>query len=351
MRSAAVILVTLAFAPAAVAYAECPACTCRCETVDIAGPSGEDRAELSGLALIGGPNKFMAISNSPLGDDGRDAMLQIYEGDPSKGYQWKKDVLLFRPQDGQCADADFEGLTAYGNLYFAITSHSRDRKKQDKKITYAKNRKRLTAAGLDDCDARHQVFRFRLNQADELADQPNIGDLMPLIAGDPSLAPYVALPSKENGVDIEGIAATDEYLFVGFKGPVFRENYVPILRLNHDFQPVPSAESGSPLLFVDLGGRGVRDMTAGPGGIYILAGPNGNEDQSFAIYFWDGEDQIGGTDHQVRDPDRRCELGHFASGKPEGIAYIGPGDGGERFLLVYDGKKLQAETVVLAPAN
>jgi hypothetical protein len=76
---------------------------------------------------------------------------------------------------------------------------------------------------------------------------------MSLIVNDPFLAPYVALPSKENGIDIEGIAATDKYLFVGFKGPVFRQNYVPILQLNHDFEPVP-ADSGSPLLFVDLGG-------------------------------------------------------------------------------------------------
>ncbi len=124
-----------------------------------------------------------------------------------------------------------------------------------------------------------------------------------------------------------------------------------ILHLDHDFNPVVSAESQSPLLFVDLGGRGVRDMTEGPGGsIFILAGPNGNEDQAFAIYQWDGKDQIGGDGHKV-EPHKLCELGHFKpSGKPEGIAYIGRADGGgERFLLVYDGDTLQAATVILEP--
>jgi hypothetical protein len=275
-------------------------------------------------------------------------MLQIYEGDPTNGYTLKSDVDLFEPRDGQCADADFEGLTGYGGVYFAIASHSRDRQKQDKKSTYEENRKNLTAGGIDYCASRDQVRRFRLDDKGEPTDVKT-GDLMSLIVNDPFLAPYVALPSKENGIDIEGIAATDKYLFVGFKGPVFRQNYVPILQLNHDFEPVP-ADSGSPLLFVDLGGRGVRDMTAGPGGIYILAGPNGNEDQSFAIFLWDGKDHIGGQGRGTLKVVKRCELGPFdPSGKPEGIAYIGPDEGGERFLLIYDGDTLQAETVILEP--
>jgi hypothetical protein len=355
MRIAAVVLAGLAAAAAqpATAHAEDADCRCQREKVTLTGPSKleKGRAELSGIALIdGNPNKFMAVSNSSFDPYKPKAMLQIYEGDPTNGYELKGDVELFEPRDGQCADADFEGLTAYGKVHFAIASHSRDRTKQDEALPYQDNRQSLTAAGIDFCASRYQLRRFTL---DEKGIPTNFTDthLLPLFVNDPILHPFTALPSKENGVDIEGIAATEHDLYVGFKGPVLRHNYVPILHLDHNFAPVPSARSSSPLLFVDLGGRGVRDMTAGPGGIYILAGPNGNEDQSFAIYFWDGKDQIGGDGHKVK-PDKRCDLGHFdPSGKPEGIAYIGGDRGEERFLLIYDGDTLQAETVVLRPVR
>jgi hypothetical protein len=357
MRIAAIVIVALgasASEPSA-AYAEDADRKCKCAAVELTGPPKleEGRAELSGLVFVdNATTKFMAISNATFGC-GRDVVLQIYEGDPSGGYHWQNDVPLFEPGINECADADFEGLTGYRGVYFAIASHSRDRRKQVKDLPYKINCESLTAGGIDYCPSRDQVKRFHLGNDGKPTDVKT-GDLMSLMVNDPFLAPYVALPSKENGVDIEGIAATKDFLFVGFKGPVFRQNYVPILQLDHDFNPVLSPLSSSPVLFVDLGGRGVRDMTAGPGGkdLYILAGPNGNEDQGFAIYQWDGEDHIGGQGRGTRKPIKRCELGHFKpSGKPEGIAYIGPGDGGERFLLIYDGDDLQAQTVVLEPPN
>ena len=189
----------------------------------------------------------------------------------------RRDVELFQPSDGECKDADFEGLTRAGDVYFAIGSHSHDRKKQSNILTYREDRESLEVGGIDYCASRYQLRSFRLN-----AD----GTLMPFNGYKPgSLVCQrwlsASLPRSPQGerYDIEGIAANDRDLYVGFKGPVLRQNYVPILHLDHDC-PFVSAESQSPLLFVDLGGRGVRDMTEGPGGsIFILAGPNGNEDQ------------------------------------------------------------------------
>jgi hypothetical protein len=353
MRSAATLVVALAaglFAPV-VPQADA-GCHCQQDAVRLIGPVGKRRAELSGIALIDGEHKFLAVSNSTFDEHDRDTMLQIYEGSPADGYTRTEDVTLFKPADGQCEDADFEGLTRSGEFYFVIGSHSRDRKKQDKTVSYDENRARLTAAGVEYCSARNQIRRFRLNDQGQPWDFKD-SDLMPLLIRDPVLAPFAAILSKENGIDIEGIAATDGALYVGFKGPVLRQNYVPILHLDHDFNPIQSPDSGSPLLFVNLDGRGVRDMTKGPGNkIYILAGPNGNEDQSFAIYRWSGDDQIGGRDHAPKGLDELCELGHFnPSGKPEGIAYIDTVDGKERFLLVYDGDTLQAELVTIEPSN
>jgi len=328
--------------------------TCQRTDVKLTVPFAieKGRTELSGLVLLDAARQLIAVSNEGIGDDKRDFVLQVYRGDPSQGYTWTRDALLFHAGEGMCKDADFEGLARGDGLFFAITSHSRDRKKQDAKHTYEKNRKNLTVDGIDSCASRYQLKRFRL---DEQGNPTDIKDasLKALLAGDPILAPFAALPSKENGIDIEGLAATEDDLFVGFRGPVLRQNYVPVLHLDHNLVPV--APPSPSILFVDLEGRGIRDLTAGPGGkdLYVLAGPNGNEDQSFAIYLWDGKDQIGGKDLTVRPPNKLCDLGHYpqSGNKPEGIAYIGPADGGERFLLVYDGDTLQAETVTLEPQN
>ena len=102
MRIAALVVVGLAAGASVSAGAHAAEAGCACQRADVKltvpGKSEceieKGRAELSGVALVGDPKidgakRFMAISNAALGDK-RDAMLQIYEGDPSKGYTWKK---------------------------------------------------------------------------------------------------------------------------------------------------------------------------------------------------------------------------------------------------------------------
>lgn len=345
---ASLILVGLAVAASPTTNADAGEPACQRADARLTAPEIEKgRTELSGVVVLDGGRRLIAISNEPVGKRG--FVLQFYDGDPSQGYALKRDATLFQPAEGTCKDADFEGLTRSGDLFFAITSHSGDRRKQDSKLTYDENRESVKAGGIGHCASRYQLKSFRLD-ADGNPIKVKDASLEALLANDPILRPFTALPSKENGIDIEGIAATKDDLFVGFRGPVLRQNYVPVLHLDHDLAPV-SPPSPS-ILFVDLQGRGIRDLTAGPEGkdLYILAGPNGNEEQSFAIYLWDGKDQIGGKDLNVPTPNKLCDLGHFPQGgnKPEGIAYIGHADSGEQFLLVYDGDTLQAETVILA---
>src|SRR5262245_60839271 len=76
----------------------------------------------------------------------------------------------------------------------------------------------------------------------------------------------------------------------GFRGPVLRENYTPVLRFTF---AVPVIESD--LLYVNLGGRGIRDLTRARGGLLVLAGPVGDGPGSYQLYFWDGKDCLPGT--------------------------------------------------------
>ena len=50
------------------------------------------------------------------------------------------------------------------------------------------------------------------------------------------------------------------------------------------------------LLYVNLGGRGIRSLARVDDGFLIIAGPVGDAPVSYQIYFWDGEDLIVGKD-------------------------------------------------------
>ena len=68
---------------------------------------------------------------------------------------------------------------------------------------------------------------------------------------------FGSIASKENGIDAEGLAVRDQKLYIGFRGPVLRGNFTPILRCRFG-SPITEPE----VLFVSLGGRGVRDRPA-----------------------------------------------------------------------------------------
>jgi hypothetical protein len=321
--------------------------------VELSHPEpSDDRSELSGLVLK--DDLLLTLSNEALDKKGRQFSVQVFKGTAGSGYQFVRDVMLYEAPEGACKEADFEALTRTDDTFFAITSHSADRNKQKPGNSQEANRRNLTRDGIEQCDSRHQLLKFKIG------DGPNVDalqttSLRDLIATHPVLEPFSDVANKENGVDIEGLAAFDDNLFVGFRGPVLRQNYVPVLRLSQNLTR-ESVEDGK-LVYVNLHGRGIRDIAPGPKGkgLVILAGPNGDERQSFAIYFWDGRDQIADRDRPAIEFDLRCDLGYFGNlaknnkdnapfHKPEGIAHVDTTDAGMRFLMVYDGPKpLKAE--------
>jgi hypothetical protein len=149
------------------------------------------------------------------------------------------------------------------------------------------------------------------------------------------LAPFLELPSKENGIDIEGIAADGDDLYVGFRGPVLREGYVPVLVF--DFDEPKKAKTR----YVNLGGRGIRDLVRVSDGFLLIGGPVGGEPVSYEVYFWDGEDCIAGTD--VPPPEFPRSLGEIPlpnqEAKAEGMAVLDETDSHYDVLIVFDGPR------------
>ena len=110
--------------------------------------------------------------------------------------------------------------------------------------------------------------------------------LRPILERDPVLGPFTRIPGKENGVNLEGIAVHDSKLYVGFRSPVLREGYVPVMVFSFD-EPEKYA-----LRYVQLGGRGIRSMARVEGGFLLLARSAQSGGRRYGVYLWDGSDQV-----------------------------------------------------------
>ncbi len=118
-------------------------------------------------------------------------------------------------------------------------------------------------------------------------------NLSDMLEHDPHLAPFLRVPGKDNGFDIEGIAVIGERVFVGLRGPVLR-GWAVILEIHpepdpHDdtrlrFAPVGDARYRTH--FIDLEGLGIRDLCPVGEEILILAGPTMTHDGPVKIVRW-----------------------------------------------------------------
>jgi hypothetical protein len=287
------------------------------------------RAELSGAVMHG--NYLLVVSNEAIGANEDHHAIQVFESVGDGSFRWVRDEIIFEGDDDTCLEADFEGLALSGDRLYVVGSHSSSHKKQKAGNSYKKNRKTLVELETDVCKSRNILLEFRIDAEARLGRSGRRIKTKSVVNEHPVLSAFAALPSKENGVDIEGLAAKDGALYLGFRGPVLRENFVPIARVD------PSGADEPELLFVKLGGRGVRDMAATTDGFLILAGPNGDHDWSFELYHWDGRDMVTGTDRpQGGTVKHLCTIPHDPDGNPEGLAIVSRSATTAEVILVYD---------------
>ena len=119
----------------------------------------------------------------------------------------------------------------------------------------------LTAASLEKMNGHNQLM-------EALADDEHLGQFLKM-----------GLPSKDNGLDIEGLAVQGNQVFLGLRGPVLR-GWAIILELE-----VEMANPGVLRLkelddgvlyrkhFLDLNGQGIRELCFHEGDLLVLAGP------------------------------------------------------------------------------
>jgi len=276
-------------------------------------------------------------------------------------------------------EADIEGLARREGWLWAVGSHSLRRKSVKAKHSDAKGVKRL--AKVEGQPNRQILVRLPLaidenglpapartvtsdGQTRHAAVLGGRGQesLRDLLAGDSHLGPFLALPGKDNGLDVEGIAVHGDRLYLGLRGPVLR-GWAVVLEVRPYADPKdptrlrlePLDEDGAPYVkhFLDLGGLGIRDLCPHGPDLLVLAGPSMDLDGPVRVLRWHGAvyDDSPGI---VRGSEITRELDlPYGEGDDhaEGIGLLGPDGSDQRLLVVYDSpspQRVDADGAVLA---
>jgi hypothetical protein len=251
-------------------------------------------------------------------------------------------ILLFKGNKNDGKEMDIEGIEVNNDFIYVIGSHSAKRKKVKDDKPHEENLAKFKDPNIKYEVSRDRLYRLTVDTKGKLQKKEKIS-LRNHIEKDERLRIFGTIPSKENGIDIEGISVGPEEgtLFLGFRGPKFRGNYVPIMRLKFE-----DPQNNHKLLFVNLKGRGIRDMTYVPAGFLegflIIAGPVGDETSSYQLYHWDGKDAVPGTDRNesVGKVHLLGEIPIPPNGKAEGLAVIQyETDQFYKLIITYDGVK------------
>jgi hypothetical protein len=273
-------------------------------------------SDLSGIVKVG---DYLFLG----ADEGHRLQL-LSRGDSADDWYLQRSLELAN----QGEEADIEAITfGEGHLYVS-GSHSARRRLMKPELGVRRNRERLV-------DVRREASRCRLYRLPFDPATGRIGrgesiDLSKRIRKDPLLGMFWGIPSKENGIDIEGVAFSDGMLHLGFRGPVLRDNLVPLMRLEFD------RPKRYRLDFVRLDGQGIRDLVALERGFLLIAGPVNDAPGPFRLWWWDGQDQIPGKGREVRPAVMLGEISTAGGAKAEGLTLVSEEGGSAEVIVLYE---------------
>jgi hypothetical protein len=216
----------------------------------------------------------------------------------------------FIPLNNQEEEIDIEGLDYCDSYLWLVGSHSLKRKKPKGKdvnsdikrlseIKAEQNRYLLARIPVQKgqllpsfitSEPERQEFRSAVLQTSQ-----NGNLLMEVLKTDEHLGGFIStpLPSKENGLDIEGLAVYGNKIFLGLRGPVLR-GFAIILELEVE-EKNPGVltlknigEKGEAYRkhFFGLKGLGIRELCLYGEDLIILAGPTMDLDGIMKVFRW-----------------------------------------------------------------
>ena len=262
--------------------------------------------------------------------------------------------------DGPEAEMDIEGLALDGGFLWIVGSHSKTRKKpkaeehdpQDvlarlEDVSTEANRCFLGRVPLGEGKGGLPALVSRGDgdaQPAALASDAKRGNaLLKRLRKDDLIAPFIGLPAKENGFDIEGLAVRGERVFLGLRGPVLRGWAVALELRVEEKKPgqlrlgrfADGARYRRHLL--DLDGLGIRDLAWHGDDLLVLSGPTMDIDGPVQLRRW--REPLRGDAVRVLPRDSLplvldLPFGH-GDDHPEGIMVLDDGDA-PAVLVVYD---------------
>jgi len=204
-------------------------------------------------------------------------------------------------------EADLEGLDAVDGWLWLVGSHGLKRKNTKPDRSDADNARRLARVALDgnrrllarvpiELDAEGTPCLVREardgRRALRLKGDAHDNELTRLLADDPHFGPYLAIPGKDNGFDIEGLAVDGERVLLGLRGPVLR-GWSALLEIalearGGQLRLLPLDEQGTRVRkhFLPLEGLGVRDLLFSGDDLYLLAGPTMVLNGDIRVFRW-----------------------------------------------------------------
>lgn len=273
--------------------------------------------DLSGAVLVG---DFLVLG----ADEGHRMYILRPANRGGEGWSLHRSLALAKQDE----EADIEAITYGGGYLYLVGSHACRRRRIKPELSVRRNCTRMLE--IERQPTRNRLYRVAFDTLSGELGEPEWIDLSKRLRKDPLLQPFVGIPSKENGVDIEGMAFRDGLLWLGFRGPVLRDNYVPVMLFSFD-KPKRSS-----LRLVRLDGQGIRDMAALDEGFLILSGPVNDAPGPFCLWWWDGLDQIPGRDHVVRQTTLLGTVSSPRGAKAEGLALLAQDARRVEVMVVYD---------------
>ena len=262
---------------------------------------------------------------------------------------------------GDINEADIEGLACDGKYLWIAGSHSLRRRQPKPEHGVRKAHKRLASVSADGNRyllgripvveedggytlAREYQGKNKLRRAAMLRGDEHGNELTVLLQDDPHLGPFLAIPGKDNGFDIEGLAVAGPHLLLGLRGPVLRgwALVIEVALVEDDEEgrlrlaPVDDEGALYRKHFLDLHGLGIRDLCVQGKDILVLAGPTMDLDGPVRVLRWRGGARPGGAQVlHAHELDKVLEL-PFGQGvdHPEGMSLFPGKDGEEAELLV-----------------